>query len=59
MKERTSLGGEAFIFLVFWLVAGILWGMWLTGISVPFLGLFSAVVFRFIVFFVRWMDKNL
>ena len=59
MKERTTLGGEAFIFLVFWLVASILWEMWLTGISVPILGLFSAVIFRLTITLIRWIDLKI
>lgn len=59
MKENTSLPGEAFIFLVFWLVASILWGMWLEGIIVPILSLVSAVIFRLTITLVRWIDLKI
>ena len=58
MKENTTLGGEAVIFVIFWIVASILWGMWLAGISVPLLGLFSAVIFRLMVVLIRWIDTK-
>lgn len=56
MKEHTSLGGEAVIFILFWIIASILWGMWLTGISVPILGLVSAIIFRLMITLIRWID---
>jgi hypothetical protein len=58
MKERTSLGGEAVIFILFWIIASILWGMWLEGISIPILGLLSAVIFRLVITLIRWIDAK-
>jgi len=54
-----TLGGEAFIFIVFWIIASVLWGIWLKGISVPLLGLFSAIVFRLMIILIRWIDAKI
>ena len=58
MDGKTTLPGEGLMFLLFWILGSSVWGMWLNGWVVGFLGLVSAVVFRLTIVLVRWIEKK-
>lgn len=42
-KKSQNLIGQAIIFFVVWLIAGLIWSIWLDGIYVAIAGCFTSL----------------